>query len=208
MGGATAPGARTRNARGEGERLRASLLEAASELLVEHGGVDRLTIRNITARAGVTPTAFYLHFADKQELVHALLGAGWDELRGMLEAADAEHQGDPRAQLGGQARAYAAFALESPALYRLLFGTYVPGEKIMPKGGDPADPDPGLRTFDVLMSAVARCLGDDRDPFETSVMVWAALHGYVTLRPVMPAFPWPDIEAYYGELYRAYLQRG
>ncbi len=208
MGGATTSrqAARTRNARGEGERLRGALLDAARELLVEHGAADRLTIRNITARAGVTPTAFYLHFADKQELLDALLGAGWDELRGMLEAAESAHEGDPRAQVGAMARAYTEFALERPALYRVLFGTYIPGSKIMPKGGAAGDPDPGLRTFDVLMRAVARCVGDDRDPFETSVMVWAALHGYVTLQPVMPSFPWPDVEAYYGDLYRAYLQ--
>jgi AcrR family transcriptional regulator len=199
-------GARTRNARGEGDRLRSALLDAARELLVELGSVERLTIRNITARAGVTPTALYLHFADKPELVHALLDEGWAELLSQLQAAQAEHEGDPRAQLAAMAGAYVTFALERPALYTILFGTYIPGEKIMPIGGATDDPDPGLRTFDELMRAVGRCIEDDRDPFETSILLWAALHGYVTLKPVMPSFPLPDVDTYFSELYRAYIE--
>jgi AcrR family transcriptional regulator len=207
MGAAeAAPAPRTRNARGEGERLREALLDAAAELLVEHGSAERLSIRSVTARAGVTPTALYLHFADKQELLHALLGRSWDELRELLERAERDHEGDPRAQLGAMARAYAAFALERPGLYRVLFGTYIPGGKIMPRGGAPGDPDPGLRTFDVLTRAVARCLADGRDPFDVAVLLWPALHGYVTLLPVMPSFPWPDTDRYFAELYRAYIE--
>jgi AcrR family transcriptional regulator len=194
-----------RNARGEGERLREALLDAAAELLVEHGSAERLSIRSVTARAGVTPTALYLHFADKEELLHELLRRGWDELRELLEAAERGHEGDPRSQLGAMARAYAGFALERPGLYRVLFGTYIPGEKIMPPGGAPDDPDPGLRTFDVLTRAVARCVPDGRDPFDVAVLLWPALHGYVTLLPVMPSFPWPDTDSYFAELYRAYI---
>jgi AcrR family transcriptional regulator len=196
-----------RNARGEGELLRTALLDAAGELLIEQGSADRLSIRSITARAGVTPTALYLHFSDKEELLNALVARCYEELLERFSAAEREQQGDPRAQLQAMARAYTQFALERPALYRVLFGTYIPGGRIMPPGGAPGDPDPGLRTFDELMQAVARCLPQDDDPFEVAILLWTAIHGYVTLQPVMPSFPWPDAERYFAEIYAAYVER-
>ena len=57
VGGAQAGAAgkpRTRNARGEGDRLRDALMDAAGELLVEGTSAEALSIRGITARAGVT----------------------------------------------------------------------------------------------------------------------------------------------------------
>jgi AcrR family transcriptional regulator len=196
-----------RNARGEGELLRTALLDAAGELLIEEGSADRLSIRNITARAGVTPTALYLHFSDKEELLNALVARGYEELLAKFAEAEHEHADDPRAQLGAMAHAYTAFALERPALYRVLFGTYIPGGKIMPPGGAPGDPDPGLRTFDELTQAVARCLPEGSDAFEVAIMLWTALHGYVSLQPVMPTFPWPDAGRYFDEVYAAFVER-
>jgi AcrR family transcriptional regulator len=47
---------RSRNPRGQGERLRAALMDAARDLLLELGDQDKLSVRAVTARAGVTPT--------------------------------------------------------------------------------------------------------------------------------------------------------
>lgn len=198
--------ARVRNARGEGIRLRMALMDAAEALLVEQGSADRLSIRGITARAGVTPTALYLHFADKEELLNAVVARGFEELRTMLTEADAAHAGDPRAQLAAMAQAYTAFALQRPALYRVLFATYVPGGKIMPPGGAPGDPDPGLRTFAELTEAVARCMSTGGDAFQVAIMLWTALHGYVTLQAALPSFPWPETGDYFDELYAAHIE--
>jgi AcrR family transcriptional regulator len=196
---------RERNARGEGDRLRTALMDAAGELLVEGHTAESLSIRGITARARVTPTALYLHFSDKQELLVALVARSFGELRDALAAAEAAHDGDPRAQLRAIAIAYVEFALERPQLYRVLFGTYIPGSKIMPPGGAPDDPDPGLQTFELLTSAVTRCLTDDRDPFEVSIHLWTALHGFVTLLPVMPSFPWPSVDRFAEEIGAAHV---
>jgi len=208
-GGAQAAAAgkpRTRNARGEGERLREALMDAAGELLVEGTSAEALSIRGITARAGVTPTALYLHFADKQELLQALVARSYEELLEMLTEAQASAP-EPREQLKAMALAYITFALERPQLYRILFATYIPGSKIMPPGGAPGDPDPGLSTFELLTQAVARYVGDDRDPFAVAIHLWLELHGFVTLRPVMPAFPLPDPEQFAEEIAHAHLDK-
>ena len=78
---------RPRNPRGQGERLRTTLMDAARELLLELGDQDKLSVRAITARAGVSPNALYLHFADKDELLSALMIASYKELRDFLRAA-------------------------------------------------------------------------------------------------------------------------
>ena len=78
---------RARNPRGQGERLRLTLLDAARELLLELGDQDKLSVRAVTARAGVTPNALYLHFAGKDDLLSAVINAGYGELRGLRDAA-------------------------------------------------------------------------------------------------------------------------
>src|SRR4051812_28777104 len=114
--GAASKPPRARNARGEGERLREALMDAAGELLVEGTSAEALSIRGITARAGVTPTALYLHFADKQELLQALVARGYEELLEVLSEAESGGR-DPRAQLKAMALAYIAFGLQRPQLY-------------------------------------------------------------------------------------------
>ena len=44
---------RTRNPRGEGDRLRGELLDAATDLMAETGDIAKVSLRAIAARAGV-----------------------------------------------------------------------------------------------------------------------------------------------------------
>ena len=57
---------------GEGESTRQRLLAAALEL-VEEEGVEALSMRRLAARVGVSATALYRHFADKDELLQHLV---------------------------------------------------------------------------------------------------------------------------------------
>src|ERR1700733_7838495 len=107
----TPPPTRTRNPRGQGERLRAALMDAARELLLELGDQDKLSVRAVTARAGVSPNALYLHFADREELLSAVIIASYAELRAFLRAAVPE-DADPTEQLRALARAYLDFAAQ------------------------------------------------------------------------------------------------
>ena len=196
---------RKRNPRGEGERLRAALMEATVELLLEHGSADQLSIRGVTSRAGVSPTALYLHFADKDELIRAVCDGAFEELGAFIMQAAASRDGEPRAQLEAMGQAYIAFARQRPALYRVLFAT--PGRY----GGTarPLQEDPGRRALQALTEATARCVTDGRDPLEVGVQLWTGLHGFVSLRMVMPELghdmQWPSDDAFLGALMRAHL---
>ncbi|MCA1708231.1 MAG: TetR/AcrR family transcriptional regulator, partial [Actinobacteria bacterium] len=60
---------RSRARRGEGDKLREDIIEAAERLLVETGDQASVSIRAIARSAGVTPPSIYLHFADKEGLL-------------------------------------------------------------------------------------------------------------------------------------------
>ena len=197
----TAP-ARKRNPRGEGERLRAALMDATVELLVERGTADGLSIRAITERAGVSPTALYLHFPGKEELLWAVCDAAFEELLAYLQEAEAAHDGDPRAQLQAMGEAYVRFALQRPSLYRIAFETPVP------LGGDASalpEDDPGMLAFAGLVRATERCLPKGRAPGPVALQLWAALHGFVSLRAMMPKFAWPDTASFLSEVFDAHV---
>ena len=99
--------------------LRPALAAAALELLAE-GGVDALSLRAVARRAGVSAMAPYRHYADKEALLAAVAAQGFDGLRSALQIAD--RQAGAGQALTAQAVAYVRYALDNPALFRLMFG--------------------------------------------------------------------------------------
>lgn len=111
-------GARARAAKGQGGLLRDQLLDIAGRIL-DDGGAGALTIRAVATSAGVTPPAVYLHFASKQELVHATCLRVWSSLFVELETVSRGIP-DPVTALYETCAAYIAFGLRHPAQYRLV----------------------------------------------------------------------------------------
>lgn len=111
--------ARPRNPWGHGDRLRGEILAAAGRLLGELGGADGLTLRGVARQAGIAPASIYAHFADKTELVEAVLGHEYERLVGALRAADGP---DPVTRLRAKLYAFGRYSMDNPGLYRLLFG--------------------------------------------------------------------------------------
>jgi AcrR family transcriptional regulator len=99
--------------------LRAELVRAAVGLL-EEGGESELSLRAVARRTGVSPAAPYRHYADREALVSAVAAVGYRELAERLAAAHPSPS-TPE-QLASVAVAYVQFALERPALFRIMFG--------------------------------------------------------------------------------------
>jgi AcrR family transcriptional regulator len=205
----TPTSSRERAPRGEGDRLREQLLEAATDLVHEEGGAERLSIRQVTKRAGVSPMALYLHFASLDHLVAALIDHGFERFREVLHAA-AEAAGDvtPRERLGAIGVAYMRFAREEPALYGVIFGPHHPA-------GDaenaPGESGVGMEAFQDLVDAITACqeAGEARagDPRELAIGVWSTMHGFATLCHAHDHddLPWPDDATFAAALYEAWL---
>ncbi|MEZ5573356.1 MAG: TetR/AcrR family transcriptional regulator [Halioglobus sp.] len=109
--------------------LRAELLSTAIEQLRETS-VDELSLRALARSVGVSQTAPYRHFADKNELLAAMATNGYRDLLSALREAGASTGECPQAQLFAFAHAYVAYAARHPQLFKLMFGPAVqPTEK-------------------------------------------------------------------------------
>jgi AcrR family transcriptional regulator len=99
--------------------LRAALVEAGLKAL-ETQDIGDISLRQLARDVGVSPTAVYRHFPDKDALMAALAQGGIEQMAAWQKAAaEATGQGDAFAATG---RAYVRWALANPALFRLVFG--------------------------------------------------------------------------------------
>jgi AcrR family transcriptional regulator len=188
---------RQRNPRGEGGRLREQLLEATVEVLGEVGDADRVSVRAIARRAGVSPTALYLQFPDRDALVDAAVDAGFAAFNAQLIEA-ASGPAPARERLEAMGVAYVVFATRRPALYSVLFSARRPMHE---RPGVPRQ-----RAFEGLASLlgeVDRALTPDAAR-QLALLVWSSLHGYAMLRVARPHFEWPDAETYIRRLLTAH----
>ena len=155
----------------------ATLLAVASELLTK-GGPESVTLRAIGAAAGVSRTAPYRHFHDKDDLLSAVAA---ENLAFMAEAmrhgaADTTATGTPlyRACLG-----YVEAAMARPAHYRLVFGDFQIGN---PSRALERAADECVELLYELVTEAQRdgilIAGDVRD---LAALLWATLHGLVDL---------------------------
>ncbi|MFF7474320.1 WHG domain-containing protein [Streptomyces sp. NPDC008092] len=150
--------------------LRAACLRAARELLEEDGS-GALSLRAVARRAGVSPTAPYRHYADRDALVSAVAAEGYRELAASLAAA---HPAPSTTDdLVAVAVAYVRFALDHPALFRAMFA-------------EPCDPGSAERVeAAAVLSAYVDTLvrnafpGGTREGLATAV--WALVHGLAFL---------------------------
>lgn len=182
----------TRRRRGAGHELRDVVVRVATDLLAELGDVDALTMRAVSAAAGVTAPSVYRHFPDKESLVRVVLAERFDEFTAtLLAAADAAGE-RPADRLDAIARAYVRTGLAAPGHYRVLFSAVHAGPAGL--GLDADMPHPGAASFAALVDAVAACL-PGTDPLPYALELWASLHGVVDLRITKPELPWPDPDA-------------
>ncbi|WP_306371228.1 TetR/AcrR family transcriptional regulator [Nocardiopsis sp. CC223A] len=150
--------------------LRAACLRAARELLEEDGGAA-LSLRAVARRAGVSATAPYRHFADRDALVSAVAAQGYRELAEHLAGAHP----DPRTpdDLAEIAIAYVRFALERAALFRAMFA-------------EPCDPNSEERVAATAaiweyVHGIVHGVFPGADPEALSVGVWSFVHGLAFL---------------------------
>ena len=165
------------------------ILTAAEELL-EQSGPEALTVRGIAEAAGVAPMGVYNHFESKEGVLGGLVGEGFRRLRHELE--EASEDPDPALALIDAGRRYRALALESPGIYRLMFGHDLAdrlSDEALIAGADSA--------FGALVHMVARLQHAHHylEPPELAAQaIWSQVHGWVSLELAGAVFTeHPDI---------------
>ena len=140
-------------------------------ILAEGGDPAALSLREAARRAGVSAMAPYRHFPDKEALLGAVAGVGFERLAARLKSADTGAAG--REALVAQGQAYVGFALAEPALFRLMFGS------AFAKDGAPKSAE-GETAFSVLAERVDTVA----PPAERAIVAlhcWAIVHGLASL---------------------------
>jgi AcrR family transcriptional regulator len=158
--------------------LRRALLDEALRTIQTHG-VEQLTLRTVGERLGVSRSALYRHFADKQSLLATVGKEGFRTLRQAI--ADAWEQ-NGRGRIGFQAmgKAYVQFAVAHPSYYRVMFGGFIESA-----AKDDHFVAEAKAAFQVLVDALVdqQNAGDIRqdDPVLMGHFVWALFHGAAML---------------------------
>ena len=167
--------ARTRKPRGQGASRRGEILDAAKRLFTEEG-FAHATMRRIAAEVGVSPTALYLHFADKEAILKAIAEDFFSELLVRLREAHSDEP-NPLLRLRAGLRSYVDFGLERADEYRLTFQTREVRNLKDPCGkADTAD-----LSFEVLVTSVSDLMqaGIFRagNPVLIAETIWVSMHG-------------------------------
>lgn len=156
--------------------LRASVIAAGMKRL---GGGDEseLGLRGLARDVGVSATALYRHFPDKEALLDALADEGLRRL-GALQAQAWLKAGGASAGFKATGIAYVRFAHEEPALFRLSFTRKIP-ERYRESGA--AASDGGEAAYNLLRASVGEALPGVKDPEIAALHAWSLVHGLAML---------------------------
>jgi AcrR family transcriptional regulator len=139
--------------------------------LLEESGETALSLRAVSRRAGVSPAAPYRHYADREALVSAVAALGYRKLAERLAAAHPSPS-TPE-QLTSVAVAYVQFALEQPALFRIMFS-------------EPCDRDNDERiaatvAVTLYLREIVGRVFPEADAEAMATATWALVHGLAFL---------------------------
>lgn len=158
--------------------LETALVDAAIALVRKYGP-DQLSLRAVSAEIGVSPSASYHHFRDKEALVSAISNVLFDRLATMQEKAIEKVKGDGAAsavkKFEEMGNAYFAWATSESNLYRLMFGGYC---EINMEEHDSKAWNLLREALDELM---AHGVIDKSARNGGEVIVWSAVHGASSL---------------------------
>jgi AcrR family transcriptional regulator len=189
----TSPSPRSaRKPKGEGHSRRAEILAAAERIFVEHG-YEGATIRKIADEVGLSSTALYMHFSDKQEILHEICRQSFETLMA-LNRTVLDSPGEPEVRMRRMMEAYVAFGFAHPNAYRLVYLTRPLEAR---DGAESVAQQLGadlFRSFEILVEDVERA-GRLRGEVRASTQaLWAGGHGVVSLMITKPYFGWVERE--------------
>jgi AcrR family transcriptional regulator len=161
--------------------LRNALIERALAAL-RTVGPESLSVRALAGEIGVSPSAAYRHFADREALLAELARIGFERLReSMAGAAAAAARRAPRTAVRAMGSAYVRFAVAEPELYRLMFGA-----QRVDKSKYPELRAAAAQTYDTLRTAVMRMTPQapkgSQELGRLTLRCWAMVHGLASLR--------------------------
>jgi AcrR family transcriptional regulator len=155
--------------------LREKLIAAGEAALAEIP-FERVTLREIARRAGVSHAAPKHHFSTLGDLLAEIAARGFESFSTEL-ANGADHSAiqTPDGRLAGMGRAYIRFAENNPAIYSLMFG------KRDMMLVTPHLAKAMMNAWSLLESEAAKIVGTSRAPL-AAITIWSSTHGLAMLK--------------------------
>ena len=158
--------------------LRQALIDATRQLVIERGA-ENFSLADACRQAGVSTAAPYKHFRDKDEILGEVIAQGFDMMEArQLRVAEPYEKGSLE-RITAIGQDYVDFAVDEPALFRLMFGQ----NPRISANEDVAGEGKKCFTF-VIEEVAAHVMRHQRplDPLMTAVQLWTVVHGAACLR--------------------------
>lgn len=183
----------SRKAKGDGYLRRAEILEAAERIFVVEG-YEGATIRKIADEVGVSSTALYMHFPDKNAILHEIS----ERTIEVLLQRNREIAGKPIdavVRLRMMLDAYMRWGLEHPNAYQVVYSLVrPPAAAAVLVGGV----DQGAQSYEAFAGVVREIAAAGRlrsgSGDSAAQALWMSCHGVVALLTSRPGFPWAGRE--------------
>ena len=159
--------------------LKDALITAGLEILSEQG-MEGLSLRKVAKKVGVSHTAPYNHFADKQALLAAISTAGHEQLYQTLSSAfEAAQDSSPEIILE-IAWAYLQFALDDPGRFKLMFSGVLEVEYDHPRFVEISQKNISLlEEIIVFCQNKGQLLAGQTELL--AIRLWSSVHGFTNL---------------------------
>ena len=164
--------------------LKNALVQAAWQELAEKG-VEKISLRSIARIAGVSQTAPYRHFKDKNHLLIAMAVETHGHIAQAMSSA-IQSETDIKEKLYKIGKAYIQYAQSNPSRYKLIFGPSIQNRKDYDELQEA-----GLASFGVLIQQVTEAIKvspkyqnyPDHEALAEMIShnMWCSVHGRSTL---------------------------
>jgi AcrR family transcriptional regulator len=148
--------------------------------IIDEGGIEALSFREVSRRVGVSHQAPYKYFDSRDDILAELLTRAFAEFAGHLERRPATS--DPYDDMRAMGEAYFDYARRHPLKYRLMFGTPMPHPERHPQMMAQARQAFELlkaRLRDVPVRPATASAPTDVDL--DALFVWSSIHGLASL---------------------------
>jgi len=159
--------------------LKEALISSGLEIISE-SGLEALSLRNVAKRIGVSHTAPYNHFSDKQALLAAISTAGHEQLYSILLEVFEVAVAVSKNIIPEIAWTYLQFAMNSPSKFKLMFSGALEEER-----NHPAFIEITSKTVALFEKIIVFCQSNGQLPAgnveKTAIKLWSTVHGFTTL---------------------------
>ncbi len=159
--------------------LKNALIKAGVEILAKDG-VSGLSLRKVASKAGVSHSAPYSHFADKQALIAAISTEGFRQLYERVSAVADEYKTKPSMQLVEVAWTYVQFAMDDRDRFKVMFSGILEKEREYPEFVVEAQRNFQLVKMIVEANQAAGVLRSGPSDL-VALSAWGIIHGFVML---------------------------